>query len=177
MIKLATFRQRGASYLEFAIAVSVICLLIGFALRGYFSASADTEKLKMEEFIGAIEQALFNVTAEHMVKTRLADLQRLENTNPVRLLRDPLPENYLGERGNRDEKPEPGSWYYNYDRQALVYRVEHHAHLITSDSGDELVFKLRFKFADSNMNRHFDSGTEEVYGLKLEATQPYEWVD
>lgn len=131
----------------------------------------------MEEVIASIEQSIFSITSEHMVNNRLADLQRLENTNPVHLLLSPLPENYAGELGNRDSRPEPGSWYYNYDRRALIYRIEHHAQFISAGNSDEAVFKLRFKFADNNMNRHFDSGEEKVYGLELIPTQPFEWVD
>lgn len=170
-------KQRGASYLEFVIAVTVICLLIGVALWRFLAVSAEAERMKMQEVISSINQSIFSITAEHMVKHRLAELQRLEHTNPMELLLSPLPENYAGERGNRDAKPAPGSWYYNYDRQALIYRVEHSSRFIGSAEHDEVVFKLRFRFADNNMNRHFDSGEEEVYGLALEPTQPYEWVD
>ena len=133
--------------------------------------------MKMEEVIASIEQSIFSITSEHMVKNRLAELQRLENTNPMDLLLNPRPANYAGELGNRDAKPEPGSWYYNYDRRALVYRVEHRMQFISAGDSDEAVFKLRFKFADNNMNRHFDSGEEKVYGLGLIPTQPFEWVD
>lgn len=177
MIRLQGREPRGASYLEFAIAVTIVCLLIGVALWGMLAVSAETEKMKMEEVIAGIEQSIFSITAEHMVKHRLAELQRLENTNPMDLLLNPLPGNYAGELGNRDARPAPGSWYYNYDRQALIYRVEHRSRFVSRADHDEAVFKLRFKFADNNKNRHFDSGEEKVYGLALEPMQPYAWVD
>ena len=170
------YRNRGASYLEFVIAVIVVLALIGVALSVLLSVSVNTERARINDVIQGIERSLFALNSEYKVKNRLWQLEAFASTNPVQFLLKPLPEDYVGEIGNRDEKPDPGTWYFNYDRDVLVYRVSNDDALEQASGSDELTFKLRFKYADNNENRHFDAG-EEVYGLAIEPTAPYRWLE
>ncbi len=108
--------------------LTLILIFISGALRMLIDFSASAERMDMEEVLNSLRQSVLIVVGEHMVESELADLQRLEGTNPMLMLRL-APDNYAGEyagdRGDLDERPRAGQWYFNYDGQVLIYRVIH----------------------------------------------------
>ncbi len=169
--------ERGYSHLELMLALTLILIFISGALKVLIGFSAESEKMDMEQVLHNLKQSILVTVGEHLVESDLFELQRLQGSNPVLLLRS-NPDNYIGERGDLDERPPAGYWYYNYDRQVLIYRVIHTRSFRSRGTlTDEAAFKLNLIFTDNNNNGRFDRGVDVVQSLRLEPQARYEWVN
>ncbi len=177
--------ERGYSHLELILALTLILIFISGALRMLIDFSANAERMDMEEVLDSLRQSVLIVVGEHMVESELADLQRLEGTNPMLLLML-APDNYAGEYagesagvwGDLNERPRAGQWYFNDDDKVLIYRVIHTSFFVSLGTvEDEAAFKLNLIFTDNNSNGRFDKGVDVAQSLKLEPLARYEWVN
>lgn len=159
------------------LALTAILVFIGAALNMLIGFSADAERMDMEQVLGNIRQSILVTVGEQMIGSDLSGLERLAGSNPILLLRS-QPDNYVGERGDLDEPPDAGHWYFNYDRNQLIYRVVH-AGSFHDDAGpaDEAAFKLTLVFTDNNSNGRYDRSTDRVQSLKLEPQALYQWLN
>jgi general secretion pathway protein G len=114
--------------------------------------------------------------AESIVKSKVADLQALEGSNPMTLLAE-TPHNYLGERDGVDPATlEDGNWYFDKRDKTLVYLVRNKGFFTGGPPKPPRArFAVRLVYSDKNGNGAFDRGADAVEGLRLSPVEAYSW--
>lgn len=169
-------RNRGYSYLELILAVTLVFIFIAVALKMLVKFAVDAEQVAMQEVLQSLDKAVMNLTAEQLLESDIAGLARWQGANPMELLAI-KPENYAGEYGNPDTKPATGNWYYDYSNKTLVYGVKHDRYFVGAEgTKGQARYQLKFIFADNNGNRQFDPNHDEAQGLELVPEGKYEWA-
>ena len=170
-------RERVYSLLEFAIVISLISVLITFAIDRLLPLTIAAERVAMQQTVGAIKSALSIELAGRAVTGGLADIAKLEYSNPMAYLAE-IPTNYLGERAALEfSRIEPGNWYFDRQQRALVYRVRNQRFFASSRTGSgEARFQVRLLYDDVNGNGRWDAASDRIRGLRLVAMESFRWL-
>lgn len=166
----------GFSLLELVIVIVLISVLFVLAVSRLLALQVDAERVTMETVAGTLRSALGMKVAEYIVKSKTAELAALEGSNPMDLLAE-VPRNYLGELDGPDPgKLEDGNWYFDKRAHALVYLVRNKGYFSGGVSPPPRArFMVQLVYSDRNGNKVFDSGVDEVQGLRLSPMEPYSW--
>lgn len=170
-------QQHGFSLLELVIVVVLISLLIVIAIDRLLVLRVEAERVSVEKIAGELRSAMSLTVASVVVKDGgLQNIARLNKSNPMNMLSQ-APGTYLGEmRKAEPERIEPGSWYFDIDRGELVYKVINAGNLVTDLEGVKRIrFQLQLDYGDSNRNGRYDAGRDIIYGMRLQALDPYRW--
>lgn len=167
-------REKGFTFLELAVVITIISALAVVALDRYYKLLVDVERTSMEHDLGVMRSAISLQVAGHYVAGDMAGLKRLVGSNPMDLLAE-KPNNYLGVLSpNSGADVEAGSWYYHPRQQALIYRVRNRLYFDTELSGAP---RARFKIAPVYSDREQETGRAPyLSGLRLKALEPYRWL-
>jgi prepilin-type N-terminal cleavage/methylation domain-containing protein len=104
-------KQRGFTFLELVVVVSIISILGVVALNYYYKLMVDVERTSMERDLGVMRSAIGIQVAGHFVSGNMAGLEKLVDSNPMDLLAE-KPSNYLGVISHyKVEEIEKGSWF------------------------------------------------------------------
>ncbi len=181
----ARLTNQGYSLFEIMLVVILLMVFIGIALRMFLNFAADAERMEMQEVLDSLQTSVMTVMSEHLIKDGLEHLESLDGTNPMRLLQK-APVNYAGELGSNDPRPDAGHWYFDRDRQVLIYLVKNDRFFSILENNksnriiegkSEAIFKLIFNFADNNKNRKFDVDVDTAQGLELSPINDYQWTN
>ena len=143
----------------------LIAILISVALTRLQSYQAGLEPLKVDEVTDQLQQGATRLKAEYWLQHNAAGLVVFNKANPIALLAE-APENYLGElRADETAKVKAGYWYFDLDRQLLVYRLKYPQYFAGQPA--EISYQLSFSFADSNNDGKFDPAADKALGLEL----------
>ena len=171
-------KQTGFTYLELVFVIILISILYYLSIDKLLKLRADAEQASLAYSISAYRVALSLQMAEMAARDEMYKLPRLVGKNPVDWLQHP-PENYAGSSAQlqADSVP-PGNWYFDDGQKTLVYRVRF-TEFFQSEQGDstEVRLKVRLKYADKNRNGRFDRRKDVIYGVVLEAVEPYSWLE
>ncbi len=167
--------RRPVSRLELVLALTIIAALIGYALQRLDELAVEAERIRLELSVRNMETGLRHYVATKIIEGRMQDLARDEEANPVGRLILPPP-GYLGELDHPDwKKIKEGSWYYDKQEGALVYKVINADRFISTLPG-RAAFRLRLEYRDTNGNGRRDP-EERIEGLRLERVAPYRWLE
>jgi general secretion pathway protein G len=168
-------RQRGATLLELGLVLVLVTIFVTIATLRIWELRLAAERTGVESTLGTLRSALSNETMVRALQGGLAQIARLDRTNPMALLERP-PANYLGEFDGRDPGPPDGyQWYFDTGQGTLVYRVANREILAGVETGPELRFQVRFRFEDQDGNGRFDPATDRALGIDLERLTKFEW--
>lgn len=172
--------QGGFTLLELAIVVSLIAVLVGFAIDRLMGLQVDAERVQMQRTIGTLRSAARMEMAEAILHHDLARLGRLDGGNPMALLEQPPP-NYVppaGEprRGDREPGgiPQPGQW--TFEDGYLVYHVKNTDYFHSTGKQAEVRYRLTLHYDDRNGNGRFDPGVDHPRGLLVQAVDDFRWL-
>jgi len=166
--------QRGFTFLELAVVITIISVLGFFALNYYYKLLVDVERTSMEHDLGVMRSAISLQVAGHYVAGNMAGLEKLAGSNPMDLLSE-KPNNYLGVISHyKIEDIEKGSWFYDGKEQTLIYLVRNQLYFET-----ELAAPARARFKIYPVYSDRAKGGEEtkyISGLTLQELATYRWL-
>ena len=145
MTSLAIFvsaKQRGASLLEFAVTVTVICILMGLLLQRIWYYQDQAERTAVEMTVANVRTALEIKVAERNFPGRNIDLTVLAEENPFNLLKH-RPANYTGELFHPSDKEiGEGKWCFDRADKSLIYLLNNRNSFVDAQS-KRLKFKVK----------------------------------
>ena len=167
-------RQRGFTFLELVVVISIISILAVVALNYYYKLLVDVERTSMEHDLGVMRSAVSMQVAGHFAAGNMAGLKDLEDSNPMELLAE-KPNNYLGVISHyRLDDIEKGSWFYDSQKNVLVYLVRNQLYFETELQDPARIY---FKIFPVYSDRKQKSGIKKyISGLTLRSLQPYRWL-
>ena len=135
-----TGKQRGASLLEFAVAVAIVGILATILLQRLFYYQGEAERVAVEHTVANVRTALeFKVTQGKLPGGSI-DLTILAEQNPLNLLKN-KPPNYSGEFFQpADEDIGKGNWCFDRYDKSLIYLLNN-----GNSFGDAPSKRLKFK--------------------------------
>jgi len=160
-------RQNGFTLLELVAVIIIIAILGLVALDRFWSLRVAAERATIKQVTGNIRSALGMEVARFALENRLAELPRLDGSNPMLLLAQ-TPSGYLGEISPDPATLVEGSWHFDPASKTLDYRVIYAENF---DSGRDNPARIRFRitliYRDRNDNQRFDPGLDAISGLDL----------
>ncbi len=169
-------RARGFTLLELVVVVIIIGILFVIAANKLLALQATAERAAMMNVLGTLRSAIGMDIADHIVRQDIDGLVAQRGGNPMDWLAQ-TPHNYAGESTD-PAKMQAGLWYFDPQKRALVYRVEHAEHFSTSLPGPARArFRIELAYDDNNANGRYDAGRDTVYGLRLAEMEPYRWTE
>ncbi len=167
----------GFSLLELIVVIALISTLIGVAVTRLLPYIDEAERVAVLRVEGQLRSSITMEAAKRIVRGQSASLSDLEGSNPIKFLLEP-PKNYVGERRHREIDQVPTRrWYYEQDRQRLVYRLGAPFGLpVHDESLQDPAFVVRVAFADTNGNGIFEAQRDELYGVRLQRVAGVQWL-
>jgi general secretion pathway protein G len=168
VVFLSTFvtaKQRGASLLEFGVAVAVIGILMTILLQRIWYYQDEAERTAVQLTVTNVRAALEIKVSQGKLPGRSLDLTILTEQNPLNLLID-KPANYAGEYFNpRDGEISEGNWYFDRSSKTLVYLLN-----IRNSFGSAQLKRLKFKVKLLRLPHSpaKPSGTPDTLGVAFE---------
>ena len=171
---LSSSRQRGFTFLELVVVITIISAIAVVALNYYYKLLVDVERTSMEHDLGVMRSAISMQVAGHFVAGNMPGLRKLVDSNPMDLLAD-KPNNYLGVISHyKLEDIEKGNWFYDSQLQILIYLVRNQLYFETSL---EEPARARFKIFPVYSDRKLEGGVRKyISGLTLKELEPYRWL-
>jgi len=164
--------KSGFSYLELLVVITLISTLIAIALHRLLPYIREAERVAVLTLEADIRNLLMVEAAMRIAGGHSASLPALEGSNPMGLMLE-TPANYIGEKSSPriDEIPER-HWYFDTNTRRLVYRMSQ------DDSAPRppVEFEVRIAFEDSDHDGAFQSGTDELHGIRLHRSAGEEWL-
>ena len=167
-------KQQGFTSLELAVVVSLISILGVVALGYYYKLLVDVERTAMEQDLGIMRSAISTQFAAYYATGDMIGLENLIGSNPMDLLAE-KPKNYLGVvSGYKFEEQEKGSWFYDSQRQILIYLVRNQLYFETELAKPA---RARFKITPVYSDKIGAGGKKKyISGLILKELEPYRWL-
>ena len=167
-------RQRGFTFLELAVVVTIISVLGVIALNYYYKLLVDVERTSMEHDLGVMRSAISLQVAGHFVSGNMTGLKKMVDSNPMDLLAE-MPNNYLGVISQyKIQAIEKGSWFYESKEKTLIYLVRNQVYF---ETGLEAPARARFKIYPVYSDRaRGSSKTKYISGLTLKELESYRWL-
>ncbi len=159
--------RRPATLLEIVVAVIIIFLLIYVFIDKVRTALAHAEDSQIVATVNNLQSGLMQTALSALANGDLTRIAGLQTWNPMRLTRANPPANYRGELQGQAAMAIPtGYWYYDLQRQALVYRIAYPLAKATYGA-ETLYFKTRLRYLDRNDNAVFDPDTDSFTAIGL----------
>ncbi len=167
----------GFSLLELVVVIALIGTLISVAATRLLPYIDEAERVAVLRVEGQLRSSINMEAAKRIVRGQSASLTDLDGSNPVKFLLEP-PKNYVGERLQQEIGQVPSRrWYFEQDRQRLVYRLGEPFGLpVHDESIEDPAFVVRVAFADSNGDGVFEAQHDELYGVRLQRVAGAEWL-
>ncbi|MES2351048.1 MAG: type II secretion system protein [Pseudomonadota bacterium] len=160
-----TAKQRGASLLEFGVAVAVIGILMTILLQRIWYYQDEAERTSVQLTVANVRAALEIKVTQGKLPGRSVDLTILAEQNPLNLL-VAKPVNYAGEYFSpRNGEVSEGNWYFDRSNKTLVYLLN-----IRNSFGGAQSKRLKFKVKLLRLpySPAKPSGTPESLGVAFE---------
>ncbi len=157
----------GFTLLELVVVIIIISILGLFALDRFWSLRVAAERAAVQQVVGNIRSALGLEVARYALENRLAELPRLDGSNPMPLLAQ-TPRSYLGELSPDPATLAEGSWYFDPTTKTLNYRVTYRENFSSpTDESAWIRWRITLIYRDRNHNQRFDPGLDAISGLDL----------
>jgi general secretion pathway protein G len=160
-----TAKQRGASLLEFAVAVVVVGILMGLLLQRLWYYQGEAEQAALQMTVASVRTALEIKAAQAKLPGRSTDLTFLTEENPLDLLKA-KPANYAGELFSpSNEDVGAGNWCFDRTDKSLIYLLNFGNSFIDAQT-KRLKFKVKLLRLPHSPAK--PSGAPETVGVALE---------
>lgn len=167
--------QHGFTLLELVVVIVVISILGLFAIDRIFALRIAAEQASVKQVVGTIKSALGLEVAQLALDGKMSSVAKLNKSNPIALLSQ-KPNNYIGEKTDKDKIVEPGAWYFDKKQKALVYNVRYSENFITSLKGlPRIRHRIKLVYNDRNKNNRFDARYDGIGGLDLLPVEKFSW--
>jgi general secretion pathway protein G len=135
-------KQRGASLLEFAVAVIVVGILSGLLLQRVWYYQGQAEQAAVQLTVANVRTALEIKVTQAKLPGRSEDLTFLAEQNPLNLLKT-KPDNYVGElySPGKDDIG-AGNWCFDRTDKTLIYLLNN-ANSFEDSQSKLLKFKVK----------------------------------
>ena len=154
---------RGFTLLELILVIILVAALFLVAGNRLLPLRGEAEAAHVTTVVGSLRSALGMEAAARAIREDLAAVQALAHTNPFDLLQR-CPENYLGVMTDSESgEPASGSWYFDPESSALVYRVRYPRYLEGRPDGP---VELRWRIE-----------SQQPRGIALIALHDVRWKD
>ena len=157
----------GFTMLELVVVIIIISILGLFAMNRFWSLRIAAERASVKQVTGNIRSALGMEVARYALDNRLAELPRLDGSNPMLLLAQ-TPVGYIGESAPDAAAITDGSWYFDPGTRTLNYRVSYRKNF---DGRPEALpphrWRITLVYRDRNNNQRFDPDLDAIGGLDL----------
>jgi general secretion pathway protein G len=164
---------RGFTLVELIVVVCIVAVsaaLLVDRLRFYQEAA---EKAVMEYTIGAVRSALQLQIAGMLIRGEERNIESLARANPVDWLMEP-PRGYRGEFRSPQPAVPRGSWYFDANRNELVYVPNLDGHLERlADGSKRLRFRVQLEFEPAKPKSGRKRGI--ISATRVEPVMPYIW--
>jgi general secretion pathway protein G len=162
-------RQRGFSFVELVVSVSVALILLGILLNRVQYYQEQAEKTAMEGVATSLGAALTLQYGQLIARGKSGDVLTLKNANPVTWLVE-SPKNYSGEFFDPlAERIEAGNWFFDLKSRELVYVVRNRAHFKADNAGR---YWVRFHVVS---REEPSGGASGVESMRFDTVTPYSW--
>lgn len=155
MIFLKTFvtaKQRGASLLEFTIAVAVVAVLLTMLLQRLWYYQGEAEQAAVQTVVANVRTALDFEVAQGKLPGRTLNLTILTEQNPLSLLKN-KPSNYAGELFHpSDSDIGEGNWCFDRGEKSLVYLLNKRNSFLNAET-KRLIFKVKLLYLPQRTDR------------------------
>jgi type II secretory pathway pseudopilin PulG len=173
---MSRLRMRGFSTFELVVVVVLVSVMAGFLLVRVLPLIGQAERVAFIQTTQQIQSALLLEAAERIARGESASLASLAGTNPMHLLLQP-PGNYLGARRPDDRPPPRRSWYFDADRNLLVYRPGRQARFDPLDGpSDRIEMQVSFVYRDRDSDGAYNASVDHFDGLRFVSVHPYAWA-
>lgn len=170
-----TNKQHGFTLLELVVVIVVISILGLFAIDRIFAIRIAAERASVKQIVGIIKSALGLEVARLALDGKMSLVAKLDKSNPMELLAQ-KPNNYIGEKTDKDKIVEPGVWYFDKKQKALIYNVRYSENFITSLKGlPRIRHRIKLVYHDRNENNRFDAYYDGIGGLDLLPVEKFSW--
>ncbi|NOR52335.1 MAG: hypothetical protein GQ470_06905 [Gammaproteobacteria bacterium] len=152
----------------------LIIIFVRVAIDSIWKIRVAAERTHVAWMFGTMQSAIGLEVATRAVKGGLAEIARLDQSNPFELLdtlKDPMigAHPYLGELNHPDPQDiAPGSWYFDTKTRVLNYRVLMDELFVSDLSGP-----ARIRFA---LRGHYTS-SGDFKNIALVALDEYRWME
>ena len=161
----------GFSLLELVVVICIISGLLVLAITKLWALQVEAEKVAMEQVLGNLRSAIGIKVADFLIRNDMAGVRSLTGSNPMDRLSE-VPSNYRGAlNGANPDTIAAGSWYFDTQAQALVYRVRNQDYFRGG-----LGKPARARFAIRVIYEERGRSTNEIAGATLVSLEPYAWV-
>jgi len=133
--------QCGASFVEFAVSIALMGIVVGVLLERALYYQEYAEKIAMESTAENIRTGLRYKVADLMLANRAPEIPSLADENPMNWLGE-RPPNYLGELESAPADEAKGKWHFDKRNRELVYTVNNRRHFSPSLYRD---FSVRYR--------------------------------
>jgi len=159
------------------VVIALIGTLISVAATRLLPYMDEAERVAVLRVEGQLRSSINMEAAKRIVRGQSASLTDLNGSNPVKFLLEP-PKNYVGERLQQEIEQVPARrWYFEQDRQRLVYRLGEPFGLpVHDESIEDPAFVVQIAFADNNGDGVFEAQRDELYGVRLQRVAGAEWL-
>lgn len=165
-------RQRGFTFLELIVVMTIISILGVFALNRYHKLLVDVERTSMEHDLGVMRSAISMQVAGHYVAGNMDGLVQLIGSNPMDLLAE-KPSNYMGVmRQSQIGKSDKGRWFYDSKDGVLIYTVRNQLYFETQLDPP---VRARFRIYPVYSERS-ESANKYLSGLTLQPLETFRWL-
>jgi competence protein ComGC len=164
-------RQTGSTLLELAVVGIIIGILAMILLNRLLRYQEVAEKTVMETTVINMRSGLRLHIAELMIQNKMNEMGKLARENPILWLEAPPP-NYIGQLDHPGQHAiPPGSWYFDEERQELVYVPDRDKYLKPGPDGIKAI-----RFHVTAMTWQGEKGaTPVVEGVTINPVVPYDW--
>ena len=133
--------QCGASFVEFAVSIALMGIVVGVLLERALYYQEYAEKIAMESTAENIRTGLRYKVADLILANRMSEIPTLADENPMNWLGE-RPPNYLGELESAPADEAKGQWHFDKRNRELVYTVNNRRHFSPSLYRD---FSVRYR--------------------------------
>ena len=169
--------DRPLSRIEIAMLVIVISVCVVWLLQRLAYLEAVAEARALDLTLRNIRTGIMVNVATRLIQSDDQGIASLAGTNPVGTVID-APQGYIGVL--RDANPDfiqPGQWYFDEERKALVYHVVNADYTERAGEGPtRLRVSLKLSYDDRNGNDTYDPGIDMPSGVSLNILEPLKWT-
>ena len=165
-------KQCGFSLFEIIIVVLLIGVMMSIAIDRMLQLQIVAERVSVQQLLGTLKGVVNLQAADIVVHKGLSSMRTLEKSNPMLYLQEP-PKNYLGIKDDRDAgQLKKGIWYFDPNKNILVYIVENTDYFVTSLSGTP---RIRFQVSLIYKNNIDTGRADEIRGVTVKSLDDYHW--
>lgn len=168
--------DRPLSRIELAVMVIVIAICAVWLLNRLAFLEALAEARALDMTVRNLRIGVMVNVSTHLLEGKYDSMAAMAQSNPVGVVIEPPP-GYIGAlRQANEANIQSGQWYFDEDRQQLVYRIVNSRYFESTGDGPARVrLKLKLNYDDRNNNGEYDAGVDAAQSVSVQVLDPLKW--